>query len=105
MEIIKNILAILAGVVVGSIVNMALIIFGSQIISLPDGVDRLTRAARSLISQSRASVSQSRQNSRGKTAKVVMIPRRKGGIVTKTLRQAGGILPANPPERMFVTAR
>ena len=38
-SIIKNILAIIAGVLVGSIVNMALIIFGSQIIPLPDGVD------------------------------------------------------------------
>ena len=37
--IIKNILAILAGVVLGSIVNMALIISGSQIFPLPDGVD------------------------------------------------------------------
>lgn len=37
--IFKNILAILAGILIGSIINMALIIIGGQIITLPDGVD------------------------------------------------------------------
>lgn len=37
--ILKNILAVIAGVVVGSIVNMGLVILGPMIIPMPAGVD------------------------------------------------------------------
>ena len=37
--IVKNILAVVAGVVVGSIVNMALVTVGPMIIPLPEGAD------------------------------------------------------------------
>lgn len=37
--ILRNILAVLAGVIVGCIVNMALIVVGPMLIPLPEGVD------------------------------------------------------------------
>ncbi len=37
--IVKNILAVVAGFVVGSIVNMGIVMFSSQVIPPPDGVD------------------------------------------------------------------
>jgi len=37
--IIKNILAVIAGIVVGSVVNMALVMLGPMIIPMPEGVD------------------------------------------------------------------
>lgn len=36
---IRNILAVIAGIVVGMVVNMGLIMLGSVVIPLPDGVD------------------------------------------------------------------
>jgi len=40
--IFKNILAVLAGLVIGSIVNMGIVNIGSTVIPLPDGVDNTT---------------------------------------------------------------
>jgi len=40
--ILKNILAVLAGLVIGSIVNMGIVNIGSTVIPLPDGVDNTT---------------------------------------------------------------
>ena len=37
--IVRNILAVLAGIVVGSIVNMALVTIGPMIVPLPEGAD------------------------------------------------------------------
>ena len=37
--VVKNILAIIAGIIVGSLVNMAIIMIGMFIIPAPDGVD------------------------------------------------------------------
>ncbi len=37
--ILRNILAVIAGVVVGSIVNMGIVMIGDQIVTYPDGVD------------------------------------------------------------------
>jgi hypothetical protein len=37
--IVKNILVVIAGLIVGSVVNMSIIIGGSSVISLPEGVD------------------------------------------------------------------
>jgi len=39
LPILRNILAVIAGIVVGSIVNMAIITVGPMVIPLPDGVD------------------------------------------------------------------
>lgn len=36
---IKNILIVISGIVVGSIVNMAIILMGTSIIKLPEGID------------------------------------------------------------------
>jgi len=41
-SIFKNILAIVAGIIIGSIVNMALIMISGYIIPIPDGVDNTT---------------------------------------------------------------
>jgi len=38
-SILKNILAIIAGVILGMVINMGLIIIGSQVVSLPEGVN------------------------------------------------------------------
>jgi len=38
----KNILAIIAGIIIGMIVNMSLIMVSSDIIPIPDGVDNTT---------------------------------------------------------------
>jgi len=40
--ILKNILAVLAGLIIGSIVNMGIVNIGSTFIPLPDGVDNTT---------------------------------------------------------------
>jgi hypothetical protein len=40
--IIRNILAVVAGVLIGGLVNMGIIIVGSMIISVPEGVDVTT---------------------------------------------------------------
>jgi hypothetical protein len=40
--ILKNILAVVAGLIVGSAINMGLIILGHQIIPLPEGTDTST---------------------------------------------------------------
>lgn len=37
--VLRNILAVLAGIVVGSVVNMAIIMFGGSLVPLPEGVD------------------------------------------------------------------
>jgi hypothetical protein len=37
--IVRNILAILAGLIIGSIVNMGIVILGSAVLPLPEGVD------------------------------------------------------------------
>lgn len=37
--ILKNVLAVIAGVVVGSAVNMAIIMISGSVIPLPEGVD------------------------------------------------------------------
>jgi len=37
--ILKNVLAVIAGVVIGSVVNMGLIIIGPSIIPIPEGID------------------------------------------------------------------
>ncbi len=42
MKILRNILAILFGVVIGGLVNMALIILGPMIIPPPEGADVTT---------------------------------------------------------------
>lgn len=41
-NILRNILAVIAGIIVGSIVNMGLIQIGGQIIPAPDGADTTT---------------------------------------------------------------
>lgn len=40
--ILKNILAVLAGLIIGSIVNMGIVNIGNIVIPLPDGVDNTT---------------------------------------------------------------
>lgn len=40
--IIRNILAVLAGLIAGSIINMSLIMLSGSIIAIPDGVDNST---------------------------------------------------------------
>ncbi len=42
IPIAKNVLAVISGVVIGSMVNMGLINIGPQIVSLPDGADLST---------------------------------------------------------------
>lgn len=38
-NLLKNVLAVLVGIVLGSVVNMAIVTVGPQVIPLPDGVD------------------------------------------------------------------
>ncbi len=40
--IVRNILAVIAGVIVGSIVNMSIIMISGSIIAIPEGVDNTT---------------------------------------------------------------
>lgn len=42
MKLLRNILAVLAGVVLGSVVNMAIVTFGPALIPPPSGVDMST---------------------------------------------------------------
>lgn len=42
MKKLKNVLAVIAGIVIGSLVNMALIMVSNKIIPLPEGVDNQT---------------------------------------------------------------
>ena len=38
---LKNVLAVIAGIIIGSIINMGLIILGSSVIPVPEGVDAM----------------------------------------------------------------
>ena len=38
---LKNVLAVIAGIIIGSIINMGLIILGASIIPVPEGVDAM----------------------------------------------------------------